>query len=241
MRRRWIGAIGLGCAVLAGCATTARQETVSTDKVLENLSVGQPLLRCREPCLTDWRAAQPKAQSLAAAAKWRDLVTLLAGIGYQDDLSLYYLGEAAEGLGYAAAAMIYYRQSAGLSGTSIACGYLSKQCGGVSLPQAAQARIASLNQPAKRPRLAPASPGGGVAPASTPPSETGPAPASPPDAAPAPPAAAATETPAAPAITPLPADRPMPPAPPIAPPPLPRETAVPRAGEDYIEPPPARR
>jgi len=240
MRRRWIGAIGLGCAVLAGCATTAQRETVSTDKVLENLSVGQPLLRCREPCLTDWRAAQPKAQSLAAAAKWRDLVTLLAGIGYQDDLSLYYLGEAAERLGYTTAAIIYYRQSAGLSGTSIACGYLSKQCGGVSLPQAAQARIAALNQPTKRPRPAPASPGGGAAPASIPPADIGPAPAPSLDTAPTPLPLAAPEAPAA-SITPLPADRPMPPAPPIAPPPLPRETAVPRAGEDFIEPPPARR
>lgn len=240
MRRWWIGAIGLGCAVLAGCATPEPRPAASPDRTMEYLSVGQPLLRCREPCLARWRDAQQRAQSLAAAAKWRDLVALLAGVGYQDDLSLYYLGEAAEGLGFTAAAITYYRQSAELSGTSIACSYLSKQCGGVRLPQAARARLAALQRPVKPVRRAPP-PSGGAAPVSAPPAEAAPAETAP-EATPAETAPAASSPAPAASATPAPADRPMPPAAPlVAPPPLPRETPVPRAGEDFIEPPPAHR
>jgi hypothetical protein len=232
--------------MLAGCATPEPRPTVSVDKTMEYLSGGQLLLRCREPCLAGWRAAQPKAQSLAAAAKWRDLVSLLVGVGYQDDLSLYYLGEAAEGLGFPVAAITYYRQSAEISRSSRACSVLSMQCGGVRLPQAARARLAALERPVRPVRRAPAtSPGGGAAPLSIPPGDTVPGDTVPGGTAPveAPPVAASVpEPPPAPASSPVPADRPVPPvAPLVAPPPLPRETPVPRAGEDFIEPPPARR
>ena len=42
-------------------------------------------------------------------------------IGYEDDLTLYYLGNAAEGTGYPGAAASYYRQSVRFSGSSAAC------------------------------------------------------------------------------------------------------------------------
>ncbi len=42
-------------------------------------------------------------------------------VGYQDDLSLFYLGRAAEGLGFTAGAAAYYQQSKELSGTAIGC------------------------------------------------------------------------------------------------------------------------
>ncbi len=232
--------------MLAGCATPEPRPTVSVDKTMEYLSGGQLMLRCREPCLAGWRAAQPKAQSLAAAAKWRELVSVLVGVGYQDDLSLYYLGEAAEGLGFPVAAATYYRQSAEISRSSRACSLLSTQCGGVRLPQAARARLAALERPVRPVRRAPPNPpSGGAAPLSAPPEDTVPGDTVPGGSAPpeAPPVAASVaEPPPAPAISPAPADRPVPPAAPlVAPPPLPRETPVPRAGEDFIEPPPARR
>ena len=155
--------------MLAGCATPEPRPTVSVDKTMEYLSGGQMLLRCREPCLAGWRAAQPQAQSLAAAAKWRELVSLLVGVGYQDDLSLYYLGEAAEGLGFPVAAATYYRQSAEISRSSRACSLLSMQCGGVRLPQAARARLAALERPVRPVRRAPPNPpSGGAAPLSDP-------------------------------------------------------------------------
>jgi hypothetical protein len=55
-------------------------------------------------------------------------------------------------MGYRAAAASYYRQSMQLSGTSISCQYLSRQCGGVSLPRAAAARLAAVERVANPPR-----------------------------------------------------------------------------------------
>jgi len=86
---------------------------------------------------------------------------------YQDDLSLYYLGRAAEGLGFYSAAVSYYRQSMELSGTSISCTNLSRLCGGVPLPTDAARRLSIAQQllakPTSHPRptiiRAPAAPG----------------------------------------------------------------------------------
>ncbi len=231
MKRRWIGTIGLGCALLAGCAGDHRVP-VDPEQAMQSLRAGQTLLQCREPCLADWRIAEPKAQSLVAASHWRDLVVLLAGVGYQDDLTLYYLGEAAQGLGFPAAAAGYYRQSIELSVSDAACYRLSRQCGGVGLPRAARARLATLDRPAAQPRRAPASPPArGIAPASLAPRGST-APAAAPEAPP--PAGVVVAAPAAepPALLPPTS---------LLPPPLPRETAAPKPGEDYIEPPAAAR
>ena len=61
--------------------------------------------------------------------------------GYQDDLSLYYLGRAAEGMGFYPAAASYYQQSMELSGTSISCANLSRLCEGLALPADAARRL----------------------------------------------------------------------------------------------------
>jgi hypothetical protein len=216
MNWRWITVVGLGCAVLAGCAEPAHNASnVDPAIALDLLGSGVPLLRCRDACLDDWRKAEPKAEQLAAAGQWRDLAKLVIAVGYQDDLAVFYLGEAAEGLGYKPAAVSYYRQSTTLSGTSIACRYLSKLCGGVGLPQAAAARIAALDKPVKRPQYRLPAPT--AAPQPTPAAAT------------EPPADFQTPPPGAPAVAPLaPAPAPLPPV---------RNPA----GEEFIEPPPANR
>ena len=124
------------------------------------LSSGAPLLRCRTDCVGGWRAAQPHAAQLEAAARWQELAALVIAINYQDDLTLYYLARAAEGLGYPAAADSYYRQSTSISGSSLSCRHASGVCGGVALPDAALARIAALESQARpspfQPRRQPA-------------------------------------------------------------------------------------
>jgi hypothetical protein len=213
---RRIAAIGVGCVALAGCAEPAHiSPSIEPVLTLDLLRSGVPILRCREACLDAWRTAAPKAERLAAAGQWRDLAALVVGVGYQDDLTVYYLGEAAEGLGYTPAAIGYYRQSTTLSGTSIACGYLSKLCGGVILPQAASARMVALQRPVKRPSSRPPAPAAVI-------------PATPAAAAEPPPT---TETP--PPVPPA-AVAPTPSAP------VPAATVRPASG-DFIEPPPANR
>jgi len=151
MRKRYrAGLVGLACLLLAGCA--GRVAPTPADSVAL-LRTGQAPLNCREPCLAEWRQVQPQAAQLAAGARWRDLAVLVLRVGYRDDLSLYYLGRAAEGLFYPGAAAGYYRQSMQLSATSSSCQYLSRQCGGVVLPRAALLRVAAIDRELSPPRL----------------------------------------------------------------------------------------
>ncbi len=248
MRRRWIALIGLGCALLTGCAADDREPaTPGQAQAMQSLRLGQKLVGCGEPCLAAWRSAQPTAQRLVAAGQWRDVAVLLAGIGYADDLTLYYLGEAAQGLGFYPAAAGYFRQSGELSAGPAACARLSRLCGGIALPQAARARLAALERPPSQPR-APEAPGAGrTGPAAIPPAR-GAAPLAPDAAAPEG-AAPGTTVPPMPApeaeMAPLPPAAPalLPPAQPTGTPPAPapRGAAALKPGEDYIEPPPAGR
>ena len=232
--RAW-AAVGVGCLLLAGCAE--RNAAVSPAQAVSMLQTGRPLLSCREACRAEWQSQQPQAAQLAAAARWQELAVLVLRVGYQDDLSLYYLGRAAEGLGYVGAAASYYRQSMQLSGTSISCLYLTHLCGGEVLPQAAALRLAAIDRQLNRqyrrgPRRRPASaPGEAPAPGAAqpavpvpaepaPPAPTGPAVQTP---APAPAPAQANAPSAAPATAsppPLPPPPFAPPPPPPAPPPL---------------------
>ena len=147
---RYRGLALWACLALVGCAE--RADTVNSAESLAQLRAGRPLLNCREPCLAEWQRAQPQAAQLDAGARWQDLALLLARTGYQDDLSLYYLGRAAEGLGHREAAAGYYRQSAQLSGSVGSCQSLSRLCGGVTLPRAAALRLAAVERDLNRAR-----------------------------------------------------------------------------------------
>jgi hypothetical protein len=206
---------GLAAAALLALFGCAEQDTVTPTDTLAQVRAGQLFLTCREPCLAGWRSAQPQAAQLDAGGRWLDLATLLRRTGYQDDLSLYYLGRAAEGLGARQAAANYYRQSAHVSATANSCQSMSRQCGGISLPRAALQRAAAIEgelaraRP-RRPGQAPQEPAALEAPVAE--SEA---------SAPAP-------EPTAPALVPAPAPAPVsrPPGPPAS---------------EYIEPPPAPR
>ena len=204
--------IGLACLAPAGCAD--QRANVTPAESLALLRTGQPVLRCREACLAEWQRAQPQAAQLNAGRRMEELAQLVMRIGYQDDLSLYYLGRAAEGMGYRAAAQSYYRQSTQLSGTSISCQYLSKQCGGVALPRASLSRVAALERmlSSPRPRRAGSAAQGPAAPGAPGLPEAAPGEVAEPAPSPVPP----------PAVTPI--SRPAGPAP-----------------FEYIEPPPAAR
>ena len=253
-------AVGL---MVTGCA----QQSPAVDPVaaVAQLSTGAPLLRCREDCVADWRRRQPEAAELAAAGRWSDLAALVIAVGYQDDLTLYYLGEAAEWLGYPEAAASYYRQSTYISGTSLSCSQQSGVCGGIALPDAALSRIEALDAEARQSRRrvprrpvtgarrglidSKPQPAAGHEPAS--PAALGPP--QPPTLGPPPPAALGPPSPPAFGPPPVPAfDAPPPaalepvpsaapePLPPAAAPVPPAPTRVDPTAKEFIEPPAAR-
>jgi hypothetical protein len=208
MRREvCVGLFALFCLAVAGCA--ARPAAVTPEQGMALLPTGEPVLRCRAACVAQWRAAEPQAVRLEREGRWRELAWLVLSVGYQDDLTLYYLGRAAAGLGYPVGALSYYRQSQQLAGTSLSCRFASGLCGGLDLPRLSRLYATRLErelQPRRRRlRRRPPAPEHEVPP---------PAEAAPP-----------------PSIAPLP-------PPPIAPPPPPPPPPGPGASE-YIEPPPA--
>src|SRR5689334_14330919 len=139
--------------MLAGCGQ--QNPAVDPAAAVAQLSTGAPLLHCRAECVVDWRRAQPYAAQLEAMGRWAELAALILTVNYQDDLTLYYLARAADGLGYSAAAISYYRQSTYISGTALSCQHESGVCGGVVLPNAALARIEVLESEARQPRPRP--------------------------------------------------------------------------------------
>src|SRR6266851_7154260 len=143
----WVVMVVLQFSILAGCGgQMGRLANEQPTTLLGRLRTGLPLLDCRAPCLDEWRRVQPGAAERDARANWQDLAVLVLRTGYQDDLSLYYLGRAAQGLGYLRAAASYYWQSVQLSGTSSSCEHLSRMCGGVVLPPMASSRLAAIER-----------------------------------------------------------------------------------------------
>lgn len=152
-RRELVALAAMIGLMLSGCAQ--QRPPVDPATAVAQLSTGAPLLRCRADCVADWRHAQPYATQLDAAGRWLELAALVITTGYQDDLTLYYLARAAEGLGYSTAAASYYRQSTYISGTSLSCRYGSGVCAGLVLPDAALARIDAIESEASRSRRPP--------------------------------------------------------------------------------------
>ena len=244
------GVIAAGVLLLAGCAATGGRSDAQLTELLVQLPTGRPLLDCREPCLAAWRTVQPQAKQLDATGQWRELALTVLRTRYQDDLTLYYLGRAAEGLGHLAGAASYYRQSLQFSGTALGCDKLSRDCGGVVLPGAAAGRLAAVDRlieasavaaAMRSRRFSPAAPRGAATPAVAPapaPGGHGVIPLSEPVSVPPnealPPPLPPSEPPAA---SPPQVEAPPPPPPP--PVPEPRRPLPPT--QDFIEPPPARR
>lgn len=220
--------VAMVCLAVAGCAQQ-QAPTITPANAAAQVQTGRALLTCRDACLDEWRRLQPQATQLEGGGRWPELAATVLQANYEDDLSLYYLGRVAEGLGYPGAAASYYRQSLRLSGTSASCQYLSRICGGVALPRTAAGRLASVERQIYAPPRRRATP----APARQ---ETPTGVAAPGPAGTAPPWEAAT-TPAM-AASPPPPPAPLPPAPPAPAAPAPPARAP--AASEFIEPPPAR-
>ena len=71
-------------------------------------------------CGLGWMQNQQKAALLEATGNWQELALFVMRIGFMDDLTYYYLGRAAQQLGYMQAAQRYYRIAERLSVTDMA-------------------------------------------------------------------------------------------------------------------------
>jgi hypothetical protein len=143
-------------AALSSC--TLKNANVPPDELMRQFQAGQPMLTCSmEQCGLGWIHDLPNVAALEATGRWQDLAVTVMRIGYGDDLSYYYLGRAAENLGYLQAAQRYYRIAEQLSVTQMSCNKPQvgvNICNGYDFPDAlyphlevVEARLAALSAP----------------------------------------------------------------------------------------------
>jgi hypothetical protein len=120
-------------AALAACAM--QNANVPPAQLMSELQAGQPMLDCRADCGFSWGDNRQQAATLDAAGQWRQLALLVMQIGYMNDLTYYYLGHAAENLGYLQAAQKYYRIAEKLSVTEMSCHQAEVNLENMGIPQ----------------------------------------------------------------------------------------------------------
>jgi hypothetical protein len=131
-------------AVLAcGCATDGPRDPVGlpvTD-VLAALETGQIRLTCGASCAGYYGGFRKLQKARYDRHQWRALALDVARIGYGIDQSYFYLGRAAEGLGYINAARIYYQLAIAHRSK---CGRVFDTCDGLVVPDDARSRLRGL-------------------------------------------------------------------------------------------------
>ncbi len=103
-------------ALLSGCATELAPLTPEMEvSMMSDLRDGRQTLVCGPKCEPAWNERARIVQTLDHAQRWSELSTLVMRIGYGNDLAYYYLGQAAQGMGYHRAAIGYYTEALALS------------------------------------------------------------------------------------------------------------------------------
>ncbi len=119
--RIWLRLLFVGAVASGVGACTMKNAGVPPEQLMSELQAGQPVLDCRADCGLAWANNRQQAAVLDATGQWRQLALLVMQIGYMDDLTYYYLGHAAENLGYLQPAERYYRIAEQISVTNMAC------------------------------------------------------------------------------------------------------------------------
>ena len=131
-----------------------------TPEARNEFANGTIALDCQLACTLNWELARPQLSTLYAEEQWQPLADKVIELGYLNDLEYFYLGRAAEGLGYYDAALKYYRISGGAATSGDPNSLLhcrtqfANTCNGVNLPgdlypriTAVQAAIDAKNKP----------------------------------------------------------------------------------------------
>jgi len=130
--------------LLSGC--THKYEELPPEQQqarFHDFMTGRIILDCQVSCAGAFGYHRRELASFNTTQNWRALADNVMKIGFNQDLSWYYLGRAAEGLNYLSAARVYYAKA--LSGAP-ACDSLFDACDGFKFPDEAQKRLDILDR-----------------------------------------------------------------------------------------------
>lgn len=100
---------------------------------------GEAVLNCTVACGFGNGSNRDSIKELYLNHRWKDLAIVVIKVNYEKNLNYFYLGKAAEELGYKDAAKIYYKNAIDLSSTSKRCDFVFKyQCNGIEVLKEAQ-------------------------------------------------------------------------------------------------------
>lgn len=126
-----------------GCISGGIQSSTGepvTD-LFETFLSGEARLACQYACSGKWGSMRKKWKSLYDNGLWKDLAVGVAKVGHESDLSYFYLGRAAEGLGQIDSARTYYK----LATTPVRkCHRIVNNCSGFVFPKDILARLDNL-------------------------------------------------------------------------------------------------
>lgn len=174
-RRRNFTLASLLCvALLTGCASGGASNQAGQNIVIsqEAFEKGDIRLQCGASCSGTWGWTLAEAKRLFNFRQWKDLFLTVARVGFEEDLSYYYIGRAAEGEGYFGAALEYYKQA---RNAKHKCAGLFNNCGGFVFPRDIDERVLLVEGVTAKPSTQPLSTQANVdrsPPASTPSSKT---------------------------------------------------------------------
>jgi hypothetical protein len=148
--RAFILTCALGSGV-AGCGVH-RIENITPAvqmNMMQDFANGRAVLDCDAACSWPWIRAEQELVTLYQSQQWERLAFRVMEIGSQRDIGYFYLGRAAEEMGYPEAALRYYRISGALSvgdqpNRKCATAGFSNRCYGVVLPPDLYPRIQGL-------------------------------------------------------------------------------------------------
>lgn len=122
------------------------QKTLSlVAPIFTKFMAGEMSLECNLPCSIENGSNRKFVMELYDNKRWKDLAIVISKINFPRDLNYYYLGIAAEELGYKDAAVTYYKKAIELSKTTKRCGFVFKfQCNGIEVPDAADRGLKRL-------------------------------------------------------------------------------------------------
>lgn len=125
---------------ITGCATGGAN--VADPNFMKDFGAGNVRLTCTLACAGSAGANRSKLTQLYTQGKWPDLAREVARIGYENEREYFYLGVAAQQLGYKNAARTYYNLALT---TQYKCSI--QGCDGFVFPRDIQSQLSLLDAP----------------------------------------------------------------------------------------------
>lgn len=109
-----------------------------------NFSSGKVVFDCEISCAVEYGSESSNLKFLYESKDWDNLVNKVIDIGLAEDESYFYLGKAAEGLGFLNAAKIYYTKSIAATKSDMSCGGWPNTCEGFEFPKDAKKALDNI-------------------------------------------------------------------------------------------------